>query len=86
MLSVQGTIQWAEHTGYLPVRQSALTNKAWFAYVKKHPIQSVSPTEMKNAYFSPRVATMGSGITEVDTQVANMLTSQRLRFWPTQRG
>lgn len=73
LISVPSTIAWAEHTGYLPVRQSALSNPAWMAYIGTHPNQAVAPEQVRFAYFTPRLAAMNSAIQEVTSQVGDML-------------
>ncbi|WP_367307324.1 extracellular solute-binding protein, partial [Alicyclobacillus acidocaldarius] len=77
LISVPSTIEWAEQTGYLPVRQSALTNPAWTSFIKTHPNQGVAPNELKYAYFSPRLASLYSAEQEMTTQIGNMLAGRQ---------
>ena len=77
LISVPSTIEWAEQTGYLPVRQSALTNSAWTSFIKTHPNQGVAPNELKYAYFSPRLASLYSAEQEMTTQIGNMLAGRQ---------
>lgn len=75
LISKPETIYWAEQTGYLPVLQSALTDPEWKSWISKNPNQAVAPQEMSNAYFSPRLAALNSGMKNAGTQVANCLNS-----------
>ncbi|WP_236011107.1 ABC transporter substrate-binding protein [Alicyclobacillus fructus] len=77
LISVPSTIEWAEQTGYLPVRQSALTNPSWTSYIKAHPNQGVAPNELQYAYFSPRIASLYSAEQEMSTQIGNMLAGRQ---------
>ncbi|MCL6454505.1 MAG: ABC transporter substrate-binding protein [Alicyclobacillus sp.] len=77
LISKENTIKWAEATGYLPVRQSALTDPSWTSFVQAHPNQGVGPAELKDAYFSPRLAALNSGMTQATTQIGNCLAGQQ---------
>lgn len=77
LISKDNTIKWAESTGYLPVLQSALTDPAWKTFIAAHPNQGIAPADMANAYFSPRVAALGSGMTAATTQIGNALAGQQ---------
>lgn len=77
LLSDASTLTWAENTGYLPVRQSAIMSAAWKAYGKAHPQSAVAPSEMKDFYFSPRLAAMSSGVTAVSTEIGNCLAGSQ---------
>ena len=37
LISKEATLQWAEETGYLPVRKSAVASDEWKSFIAKHP-------------------------------------------------
>ncbi|MCY0897005.1 MAG: ABC transporter substrate-binding protein [Alicyclobacillaceae bacterium] len=74
LISKKTTIEWAEKTGYLPVRESALTDPTWISYTASHPDEGVAPKELKHAFYSPRVAALESGMTEATTQIGNCIS------------
>lgn len=74
LISKDSTIEWAKATGYLPVRQSALKDPAWKSYVESNPNYGVGASELQDAYFSPRIAALFSGINDASTIIGNSLT------------
>ncbi|QSO50421.1 ABC transporter substrate-binding protein [Alicyclobacillus curvatus] len=77
LISKENTIQWAEKTGYLPVRQSALTDPSWQQFISANPNAGVAPAEMAHAYFSPRLAALNSGMTDATTQLGNFINGNQ---------
>lgn len=77
LLSDASTVNWAEATGYVPVRTSAIQDPAWKAYIAKHPTEAAGPNELTNAYFSPRIASLGSAETEETTQIGNYIAGKQ---------
>ncbi|GGJ10792.1 ABC transporter substrate-binding protein [Alicyclobacillus cellulosilyticus] len=71
LISPKSTIDWAENTGYLPVRKSALNDPAWKKFIASHPKQAVGPNELPYAFFAPRLANFGAGMTNASTHIAN---------------
>jgi ABC-type glycerol-3-phosphate transport system substrate-binding protein len=76
LTSRENTIAWAEKTGYLPVRQSALTDPGYLKYVQRHPSLGVAPKELKYGYFSPRLAQMFSGQNQATTYIGNCMSGK----------
>ncbi|WP_245631842.1 extracellular solute-binding protein [Alicyclobacillus ferrooxydans] len=70
LMSKDNTIGWAEGTGYLPVRQSALTDPAWESFVSHNPNVGIAPTELQDAYFSPRLTALSDVSDALNTQLA----------------
>lgn len=77
LLSDASTVNWSEATGYLPVRTSAIKDPAWNKYIQKHPIEAAGPSELTNAYVSPRIASLGSAETEETTQIGNYIAGKQ---------
>lgn len=76
LISKQNTIAWAEATGYLPVRQSALTDPTWKKYVAAHPNNGVGPAELKYGYVSPRLAVLTSAENEATNPLGNLVNGK----------
>ncbi|MFB5191942.1 ABC transporter substrate-binding protein [Alicyclobacillus fastidiosus] len=77
LISDKNTIDWAEATGYLPVRQSALKDPSWTSFIQQNPNDATGPNELSNAYFSPRIGSLSSAITEETTQVGNFMSGKQ---------
>lgn len=77
LLSDKTTVAWAENTGYLPMTNSALQTPAWKSFVKTHPNAGVAADSAKYAFYEPRVATMSSAISEIDTQIGNYIAGKQ---------
>lgn len=77
LISTKNTIDWAEATGYLPARQSALHDASWQAFIKANPNDATGPDELENAYFSPRIGALSSAITEESAQIGNFVSQKQ---------
>lgn len=76
LISDKNTIYWAEKTGYLPVRESALNSSTWKTYAASHPSQGVGASELSHGYFDVRLASMSSASTEITTDIGDFLNGQ----------
>lgn len=73
LITPENTIDWAKATGYLPVRESALKDKAWTEFVKKDPVYQAGLSQYEGAFIDPRIpgafAIKESMATELDKMI-----------------
>lgn len=55
LISAENTIYWAQQTGYIPVRQSALDSAEWKSYVEQNPTYGAAEKQLPNGFYDPRV-------------------------------
>lgn len=55
LINTKNTAYWAEKSGYLPVRYSALESESWKAYVKENPVYGVGQQQFDAGFYDPRV-------------------------------
>lgn len=55
LINKDNTIYWAEQTGYIPVRQSALDSAEWKSYVEENPNYGVAEQQLEYGFYDPRV-------------------------------
>jgi multiple sugar transport system substrate-binding protein len=66
------TAYWAENTGYMPVRKSAL--KLMKSYYKQHPQQRANVAELDDAIIEPPLAGWTKASTDLNTVLLQALT------------
>ena len=66
------TAYWAENTGYMPVRKSAL--KLMKSYYKQHPQQRANVAESDDAIIEPPLAGWTKASTDLNTVLLQALT------------
>lgn len=49
------TIYWAQQTGYVPVRTSALNDSSWKSYIKQNPAYAAAEQQFSAGYYYPHV-------------------------------
>ncbi len=55
LINTENTTYWAQQTGYIPVRQSALDSEGWKAYVAENPAYGVAQQQLEYGFYDPRV-------------------------------
>ena len=60
------TTEWAEKTGYVPVRKSVLTSAAWKSYIQKNPAQAAAEEQFSSGFNDLHM----NGYTKVRTDVS----------------
>jgi multiple sugar transport system substrate-binding protein len=60
------TTEWAEKTGYVPVRKSVLTSTAWKNYIQKNPAQAAAEEQFSSGFNDLHM----NGYTKVRTDVS----------------
>lgn len=67
--SKEATIQWAEATGYVPVRSSALQDSTWTSFIEQHPEQKAAAEQFDSAFGDPHL----NGFTQMRTDVSKKI-------------
>ncbi|MFJ7729426.1 ABC transporter substrate-binding protein [Neobacillus sp. NPDC097160] len=49
------TIYWAQNTGYVPVRESALNDSVWLKYIEENPKYAAAEKQFDAGYFFPHI-------------------------------
>ncbi|MFJ5717433.1 ABC transporter substrate-binding protein [Neobacillus sp. NPDC093127] len=49
------TIYWAQNTGYVPVRESALKDSVWLKYIEENPKYAAAEKQFDAGYFFPHL-------------------------------
>lgn len=62
------TAEWAEKTGYVPVRQSALKSSEWTSYIEKNPAQKAAEEQYNSGFSDLHVA----GYTKARTDISSV--------------
>lgn len=70
------TAYWAMHTGYMPVRQSALKLPAMKKFYRQNPQQRASVAELKYAFVEPTMAGWTKASSDIATNLAQALNGQ----------
>lgn len=55
LINTENTAYWAEKTGYLPVRYSALESDSWKAFTAENPVYGVGEQQFEAGYYDPRI-------------------------------
>lgn len=55
LINTENTAYWAEKSGYLPVRYSALELASYKAYKEANPVQGVGELQFEAGFYEPRV-------------------------------
>ncbi|SOC44612.1 ABC transporter substrate-binding protein [Ureibacillus acetophenoni] len=55
LINTDNTIYWAQQSGYIPVRQSALDSDEWKSYVEENPTYGVAQQQLEYGFYDPRV-------------------------------
>lgn len=66
LASTDVTCEWAEKTGYVPVRESTLASPAWKDYIAKNPAQEAAETQFDSGFIDPHL----NGYTKLRTDVS----------------
>ncbi|MHB8588280.1 MAG: ABC transporter substrate-binding protein [Candidatus Dormibacteraceae bacterium] len=70
------TEYWSEHTGYMPVRQSAYADMQ-SSFYPTHPILLAAPQELPTAVFDPAQATWNESIGDISNEIENALNGKK---------
>lgn len=70
------TEYWSEHTGYMPVRQSAYKDMQ-SSFYPSNPILIAAPQELPTAVFDPALPTWNEAIGDLSTEVGNALSGKK---------
>ncbi len=71
------TAYWSMHTGYMPVRRSALTTPALKAYYKQYPDRLAPVQQLDNAVLEPALNGWEKAISDIATQMTAALTGTK---------
>lgn len=55
LINTDNTAYWAEKSGYLPIRYSALESDRWKQYIKENPVYGVGQQQFDAGFYDPRV-------------------------------
>lgn len=70
------TEYWSEHTGYMPVRQSAY-NDMKNTFYPSNPILLAAPQELPTAVFDPALPTWNEAIGDISNELQNALSGKK---------
>ncbi len=68
LASDKETDEWAEKTGYVPVRESALKSAEWKSYIDKNPSQKAAEEQFNSGFSDPHL----NGYTKLRTDVSTV--------------
>jgi ABC-type glycerol-3-phosphate transport system substrate-binding protein len=68
------TAYWSIHTGYMPVRRSAVKLPVLAGYYKQYPDRLAAVNQLDNAVLEPPLNGWEKAISDIDTQMAAALT------------
>lgn len=71
------TAYWSMHTGYMPVRRSALDRPALKAYYRQYPDRLAAVSQLDNAVLEPTLNGWPKAINDIDTQLTSALSGTR---------
>jgi multiple sugar transport system substrate-binding protein len=71
------TAYWAMHTGYMPVRRSALNQPALKAYYTQYPDRLSAVNQLDSAVLEPALNGWEKAINDIDTQMGVALTGSK---------
>lgn len=67
------TIQWAEKTGYVPVRTSALNDSTWKSFVQQNPVYSAAVDQFGAGYFLTRLNGSDNANNKLTTDIQTVM-------------
>ncbi len=73
LVSPEITAYWAVHTGYVPVRKSALETKVWKDYAASDPKANIPLVQIPNGVFDPQIGVWYEIRQKVGTMFANVI-------------
>ncbi len=71
------TAYWAMHTGYMPVRRSALNTPGLKAYYKQYPDRLAAVDQLDAAVLEPALNGWEKAISDIDTQMSAALSGSK---------
>ncbi len=77
LINKENTAYWAEKTGYLPVRYSALNSDSWKAYVEANPVYGVGEKQFDAGFYDPRVIGMNAVKNAMAKELEAVLLGQK---------
>lgn len=82
LASDKETAEWAEKTGYVPVRESALKSDEWKAYIAKNPSQKAAEEQFNSGFSDPHL----NGYTKLRTDVSTVFNDVLIGKKPVSNG
>ncbi len=76
LVSPEITAYWAVHTGYVPVRRSALETKIWKEYAQSDPKAEIPLVQIPNGVFDPQIGVWYEIRQTVGTMFANVINGK----------
>ncbi|RSK27760.1 ABC transporter substrate-binding protein [Bacillus sp. HMF5848] len=77
LINTENTAYWAEKSGYLPIRYSALESDAWKAYTEANPVYGVGEQQFDAGFYDPRVVGAYGMKNAIAKEIDNILLGQK---------
>ena len=71
------TIYWAQNTGYVPVRESALNDSVWLKYIEENPKYAAAEEQFDAGYFFPHLDGAFAMKTAYSTEIQAVLVGKK---------
>jgi multiple sugar transport system substrate-binding protein len=71
------TIYWAQSTGYVPVRESALNDSVWLKYIEENPKYAAAEKQFDAGYFFPHLNGAFAMKTAYSTEIQAVLVGEK---------
>ncbi len=75
--SKEQTIYWAENTGYVPVRESALNDAEWKKYIQENPNFAAAEEQFNAGYYFPHLNGASAMKTAYSTEIQAVLVGKK---------